>query len=137
MQNLFILVESICLVFTLLTLPRETYPKNFFPKTSVKEVIDCSSYGFCSYGCGKKSEKGEWESEIQISSYKISHGDVIYSMGNIANNIVITKKNHSGCREWSVYCRAKHVMLETTVAAVQVRAGQALIRVVEVKTRSG
>ena len=31
--------------------------------------------------------------EVQIASYKSSHGDVKDSTGNIANNIVITMKD--------------------------------------------
>ena len=32
----------------------------------------------------------EGEGEVQTSSYKVSQGDVMYSIGNIVNNIVIT-----------------------------------------------
>ena len=35
-------------------------------------------------------EIGEGDLELQTSSYKISHGDITYSIGNTANNIVIT-----------------------------------------------
>ena len=35
-------------------------------------------------------ETGEGDQEVQTSSYKISHWDVMYSIGNIVNNIVIT-----------------------------------------------
>ena len=35
-------------------------------------------------------EKGEREEKVQIASYLNSHGDIKYSLCNIANNIVIT-----------------------------------------------
>ena len=34
-------------------------------------------------------ETGEGDEEVQATSYKVSHKDVIYSIGNIVNNIVI------------------------------------------------
>lgn len=35
-------------------------------------------------------ERGEREEEIQISSYKISHGNVMYRTRNIVNSTVTT-----------------------------------------------
>ena len=39
---------------------------------------------------GGRSEIGEGDYEGQTSSYKISHGNVMYIIGNTVNNIVRT-----------------------------------------------
>lgn len=38
------------------------------------------------WGMGRR---GEWDSEVKTSSYKISHRDKKYSIGNMVSNIVI------------------------------------------------
>ena len=43
------------------------------------------------------NEKGEGIKE-QIGSLQNNHGDVKYSIGNIANNTVITEWHHMGIR---------------------------------------
>lgn len=37
----------------------------------------------------KISKNGERNEEVQVASYKSSHGDVMYSKSNIDNNIII------------------------------------------------
>lgn len=39
---------------------------------------------------GGMCKMGEGTQKVQTSNYKISHRDIIYSIGNIANNIIIT-----------------------------------------------
>ena len=41
-------------------------------------------------GCWGLGEKGEGMKKYKFASYKSSHEDVKYNMGNIVNNIVIT-----------------------------------------------
>ena len=40
-------------------------------------------------GAGGVSEKGKGSQKVQISCYKISHGNVMYSMMTTANNTVL------------------------------------------------
>ena len=46
-------------------------------------------------------EIGEVHQEVQISSYKISYGDIMYSISNIVNNTVITLNDDNGNQTWS------------------------------------